>query len=134
MGTPGFSGYAYHSRTNTTSVTVPSPDAVQQLSSLHRFLLAAEKKLSVNEYLLYGSYIRRYLVSGVYLEEDPEVQRASLRCATQQVLLARYIDSGLRCLVTLRGLLEPPERCLYNRCVLRHRRFKAGALHCHRFF
>lgn len=114
LETSGFTGCAYHSHTNTISVWVPSLEAVQRLCSLHRIPLAAEKQLPVQVYLLSGSDIRRYVVSGVDPGEDPEVLRASLRCATHQVLFARYMGSGRTCLVTLRGPLEPPERLLYN--------------------
>lgn len=99
------------------SVWVTSLNAVAQLCSLQHIALSADTILTVQAYLVSGTDIHRYVISGVDPGEDPDYLRDNKRCHTHEVLLVRYMGADRTCLLTLRGPLKPLNRLFYNGCV-----------------
>lgn len=124
-------GYTFHRDTNSISVWVASLEAVHKLYSLTRIPVSQGVYLPVQAYLLGGTHVRRYVVSGVDAGETSDVLRDTIRCETHQVLLARYLGNRRTCLVTVLGPPEPPVRFIYNGCILRPRPYKTRPVFCY---
>lgn len=124
-------GYTYHRDTNSISVWVASLEAVHKLYGLTHIPVSSGVHLPVQAYLLGGTDVRRYVVSGVDAGEPSDVLRDTIRCETHRVLLARYLGNRRTCLVTVLGPPEPPVRFIYNGCILRPRPYKARPIFCY---